>query len=415
MDLYKQFTFEYSNVIQTTTGKKLFETHCNKEHNGECFEFVEALKQQTAFVPEAAEKLIKTFVLPESPKQINLSSHIFAKLLQRYEKRDFSAGMFNEALFATELLLSSDVFPRFLRSTTFLSFVKNATPEKIQSIGGTSLKHQFPITADLFERNTMNDSDFLTIMNLARDCWSWRQIESNSKTNFTVYKGDDTQTDPEIREKYGTLTRFKTSYYFEGVSAMELLNIAFSKQYLPTTFSQFRSLELLKYDQGTQTSPSYFVFRNTLAMMPGATIRENYSIVSIMYEPVQKVLVKVTRSCIMPAQSQGKKSTIPLYTVSGFFYQHIDDSRCKYTEIMFSNSGGLMQYLFNEGMIKLWAKTVQKGICKAISMYNAKEKKQQQKNQTQDAVYFVQGLDENLKWISVAVNNYKNKYYVPYQ
>lgn len=75
-----------------------------------------------------AQEIMTTFVLPNSPHELNLSASLRKELMDNYEKAQadgssFPADFFSNAQTSCFVELKEDSFPRFVRSDTFKKFV----------------------------------------------------------------------------------------------------------------------------------------------------------------------------------------------------------------------------------------------------------------------------------------------------
>lgn len=365
---FQHYHFELANVLKNDKGKDLFTKHCKKELNLESLEFVFAVEEYEKLLPSnkqdelqaKAKEIISEFINPNGSKEINLSNSIKAKLLQDFsnvsQTQNF-AQLFTKALFATQLLLSEDVFSRFIRTPEFVALIESSSESTVNSIGGIHKSKVRQVEKEHFERKHVVQDDFDLIVHLSKDYYSWKMLSSNVKTQDAVYVGTSSIVEQAARKQFGDLHMAKVSFYVDGLSAYELFNVVFSSSYFCKIFPSIKLLEPIEHFEGSNSQYSYVVVREVMDMGPLATKRDFIYTTSGTHDPSSNTFIALARMCIHEKNPKAPKGFIRGIFYAAFYFQSVSENRCKYTQVCNLNVKGWMNSLMSDMIWKGWQKS----------------------------------------------------------
>lgn len=358
----------------------MFYQHCAKECNTEAFEFcLEIFKFEAKATPEQAQQIIKTFIEPQSQKEINVSNKIREAILKAdLQDAQRLPTLFQKAHFANLLLLSQDVFSRFIRTQEFFKFV-SATPDKqLQSEFGAQLMSQLPeytLHKDNMTRASITPQDVSIASHMLKDYYSWELLAHEKNLNLSMYHAKKGTVGSDLIEQYGKWSLSKLVLQVQELNALEVLHIMTCQNYMHIILPTMPNHKVVqKFDNPNEYS---YTITHQDVVIPLSQARDSVTVNSVMYNASSKTYYVMYKSCDHDSYPQSKKVLRAVY-YTVYFIREIDDKRCLLQAVIASNYRGYVQSfmdVFGVGYLTTVGKAIASGVQKAKQDYKSNYEK----------------------------------------
>eukprot|EP01080_Neovahlkampfia_damariscottae_P010573 gene10573-3092_t len=151
--------YSFEAIFDNEESKKVFKDYMEKSFVLEMYEFLEqvddyTLLRSTINRMHKAKKIVETYILPNSPAEINIQQKTRVKVLEAYEaarigKTPFLPNLFNAAQSIVHHDLTFDVFPRFVETDMFNDLMKH----EFETLGEKKFKETYLLTQEQVKEN----------------------------------------------------------------------------------------------------------------------------------------------------------------------------------------------------------------------------------------------------------------------
>jgi hypothetical protein len=366
--MHNKRVFDFEQVVQDSQAKNEFYHFLQTELNQEPLLFLEQVNKLEKSNGEEAVKIachvMKTFIMPASPMEINISSESRMTLVSLFQKHnqfeqthkwvipEFKTPVeaFARIKDSVMLELKHDTFPRFLRSKIWLDFVQNKSKEYIESISVLKAAVDFHYTDADFSAPVVFDKDFRFMEALAEDDEDWEFRGSNKLGTSVVnsfYGSKNYLPNVSWMEK-GCFVKYTVTFPFSlEQCAKAMMPLGYMEQYDPNckrlqNIAFYSNEELKSKFQATASeyrTSCVAAYRVDLHW-PMRTPRRLIAACSAEYKPEREQLMFIMKSVDPPSDMPLKKGWIEAKDLCCNIFLKIDEHRTLFTQIHSLNFGG---------------------------------------------------------------------------
>jgi hypothetical protein len=159
LDFQDHKLYSFEAIYDNEESQKVFKTYMKDSFVSEMYEFLEQvddylLLRSNMNRKHKAKKIVETFLLPNSPGEINIPEKTRKEVLDTYEESKSNLSAFPPLLFipAQRVVhhdLTFDVFPRFVQTDDFQKFIKS----ELKKIGEKNFKMRYVLSESQAKEN----------------------------------------------------------------------------------------------------------------------------------------------------------------------------------------------------------------------------------------------------------------------
>jgi hypothetical protein len=151
--------YSFEAIYDNEESQKVLKTYMKHAFVSEMYEFLEQVDDYLLLRSNTnrkykAKKIVETFILPNSPGEINIPEKTRKEVLDNYEENNSNLSAFSPLLFipAQRVVhhdLTFDVFPRFVQTDEFQKFIKS----ELKKIGEKNFKLRYLLSESQAKEN----------------------------------------------------------------------------------------------------------------------------------------------------------------------------------------------------------------------------------------------------------------------